>query len=79
MTFADASAYDVLWADAVVVEQAALVGGTDAGAVEVKTPKAPKKKAAARKTAAPKAGKKAAALKKQPAAKKPAPKKKKES
>ncbi len=79
MTFADASAYDVLWADAVVVEQAALGGGADAGAAEVKTPKAPKKKAVAKKTAAPKAGKKAAALKKQPAAKKPAPKKKKES
>ena len=35
MTFADASAYDVLWADAVVVEQGALTGDAAADRAEV--------------------------------------------
>jgi large subunit ribosomal protein L4 len=80
MTFADASAYDVLWSEAVIVEQGALGGadGVEEGA-EVKQPRRsskPAKKSAAKKPAA-KAAKKAPA--KRPAAKKPAAKKKKES
>jgi large subunit ribosomal protein L4 len=80
MTFADASAYDVLWSDAVIVEQGALGGAEDAvEGAEVKPPRRaakPAKKSAARKPAA-KAAKKAPA--KKPASKKPAAKKKKES
>jgi large subunit ribosomal protein L4 len=86
MSFADASAYDVIWSDAVVVEQAALGGGepVEPGssperpkAVPKKKPaKAPTKPAAA-KTKKPAAAKKPA----KPAAKKsqikPAAKKKK--
>jgi len=85
MPFIQASAYDVLWADAVVVEEGALTGETlELGAeelpalperegrapAEAKTPKAAKKSA---KAAAPKAAKaaKKSALK---AAKKSAPK-----
>ena len=34
MRFADASAYEILWADAVVVETVALEGGTTADAAE---------------------------------------------
>jgi large subunit ribosomal protein L4 len=80
MTFADASAYDVLWSDVVVVEQGALGGeaGAEPGSAEAKRPKRaakPAKKAAAKPAA--KAAKKPAA--KKPAAKKPAAKKKKES
>jgi len=75
-SFADASAYDLIWSDAVIVEQSALSGdGAPA-------PRAPKRSAAPRKPAAKqkpsaKAAKKAPARK--PAAKKPAAKKKKES
>lgn len=89
LQYVEASAYDILWADQVVVEEAALTG-TDAvanPAVEGKAPKAkkaaPAKKMkaeakAAKKAAKPKAEKKAAKPKasaKKPA-KKAAPKKK---
>jgi len=92
MTFADASAYDVLWADAVVVEQGALTGDPApdrAGVTHADEAKAAKsartsakqaaKKPAAKKPVKAKAAKsvKKAAAKK-PAAKKPAAKKKKE-
>lgn len=83
MTFADASAYDVLWSDAVVVEQGALGGeGAAPRSGEPETrrsgPAKAKKKAPAKpKPKAAKAAKKAPA--KKPAAKKPAAKKKKES
>lgn len=76
MSFADASAYDVIWSDAVVVEQSALAGD---GAPAARTPRrgaAAPKPAAKKKPAVTKA-KKAPARK--PAAKKPAAKKKKES
>jgi len=91
MTFTDASAYDVLWADAVVVEQGALTGEAvpDRGEVthvdhakaakaeRTRATKAAKKPAKAKPAAkAAKAVKKAPA--KKPAAKKPAAKKKKE-
>jgi hypothetical protein len=70
MPFAQASAYDVLWADAVVVEEGALTGETrelgaeelpalperERRAVEAKAPKAAKKST---KAAAPKAAKSA--------------------
>jgi large subunit ribosomal protein L4 len=87
MSFTDASAYDVLWSDAVVVEQAALGGGepVEAGThAPVTRPKAaPKKKPAAAAKAPAARAKKPAAAKKpaKPAAKKsqikPAAKKKK--
>ena len=92
MTFADASAYDVLWADAVVVEQGALSGQapedrsqvTHADPVKAEKSRATAKKAEAKKPAAkaakaakPKAERKPAV--KKPAARKPAAKKKKES
>ena len=89
MSFAEASAYDVLWSDAVVVEQAALAGGepVEPGS----SPETPK--AAPRQKPAKAAAKRPAAKAKKPAArkaptkpaakrsevKKPAPKKKKES
>lgn len=73
MPFAEASPYDVIWSDAVVVEQGALGGDAEPSA-DAPTRK-PAKKAAAKKPA--KAAKKAPA--KKPAAKKPAAKKKKES
>ena len=89
MRFADASAYDVIWSDAVVVERGALSGEPPAalaeGAVEAPAPK-PRKPAPARKAAArtakkaaarPKAEKKPAARK--APARKPAAKKKKGS
>jgi large subunit ribosomal protein L4 len=84
MPFAQASAYDVLWADAVVVEEGALTGETrELGAEElpalperekrvVEAPKAAKKTT---KAAAPKAAKKSAPK----AAKKSAPKAAKKS
>ncbi|HWA40768.1 MAG TPA: 50S ribosomal protein L4, partial [Gemmatimonadales bacterium] len=90
LQYAEASAYDILWADQVVVEEAALTGGEAvanpaapaAPAAEGKAPKArkaPAKKAKAEKKAAkPKAEKKAPKAKaaaKKPA-KKAAPKKK---
>ncbi len=55
MTFADASAYDLLWADTVVVEQSALGEGTvvaQPDAAPARTPRTPKEKPAARKPAA---------------------------
>src|SRR5438094_1908633 len=88
MRFADASAYDVIWSDAVVVERGALSGEPPAalaeGAVEAVAQR-PRKPAAANKAAArtakkaarPKAEKKPVA--KRAPAKKPAAKKKKGS
>lgn len=82
MTFADASAYDVLWSDAVVVEQGAFAGDQgiresgDQGAPRPAARKKPAAKAKPKPKAA-KAAKKTPA--KKPAAKKPAAKKKKES
>ena len=89
LPFAEASAYDILWAEQVVVEEAALTGGEavanpEAPVAEGKAPKAkkaPAKKAAKaeKKAAKPKAEKqapKAKAAAKKPAAKKAAPKKK---
>ena len=87
MTFADASAYDVIWSDAVVVEQAALGGGepVEQGSVSERPAATPKKKKPAKApTKAPvaKAAKaKKPTAKKAPAKKsqiKPAAKKKKE-
>jgi large subunit ribosomal protein L4 len=94
MTFTDASAYDVLWADAVVVEQGALTGDASPERAEVthvdeaKSARAAKaahtraKKATKKKPAKTKPVAKAKAVKKapakKPAAKKPAAKKKKE-
>jgi len=93
MSFADASAYDVLWADAVVVEQGALTGDAPMERAEVTHADEAKAAKAARTTAkkaakkpAAKAAKvvkgakvaKAAKSTKKPAAKKPAAKKKKE-
>ena len=86
LPYADASAYDILWAEHVVIEEAAVTGGeavaNPAAAAEGKAPKAkkaPAKKAKAEKKAAkPKAEKKAPKAKaaaKKPA-KKAAPKKK---
>lgn len=82
LPWSDASPYDVIWADAVVVEEGALTGQAPAAgdegeeapakATKAKAPKAKATKAVAR----PKAAKKAAASKaKKPAAKKAAPKK----
>jgi len=80
MNYSNASAYDVIWSDAVVVEQGAL-GAPDADeaeGAEVRKPKKAKPAKSAKKPAAKaKAAKKAPA--KKPAAKKPAAKKKKES
>ena len=66
MSFAEASAYDVLWSDAVVVEQAALAGGepVEPGS----SPEAPK--AAPRQKPAKAAAKRPAAKEKKPAARK---------
>jgi hypothetical protein len=93
MRYADASAYDILWSDALVVEEGALTGvipepvdapgpeGTEA--VKVAKKRAPSRaaarpKAKAAKAAAPRAAKKPAAKKTAKApAKKPAAKKKK--
>ena len=87
LNYADASAYDILWAEQIVIEEAAISGGEAvanpaAPVVEGKAPKAkkaPAKKAKAEKKAAkPKAEKKAPKAKaaaKKPA-KKAAPKKK---
>jgi large subunit ribosomal protein L4 len=75
MTFADASAYDVLWSDAIVVEQAALGGGepVEPGSSPERPKTAPKKKPAKAPTKAPAAKAKKPAAKKSPA--KPAAKK----
>ncbi|HEX7025009.1 MAG TPA: 50S ribosomal protein L4 [Gemmatimonadales bacterium] len=95
MTFTDASAYDVLWADAVVVEEGALTGAAPEERAEVTHADATKAAASAR-TSAKKAARKPAAkpvraakaARKAPAkkpaakkapAKKPAARKKKES
>jgi len=90
MRWADASAYDVLWAEALVVEEGAITGVVpegEASVVEAKAP-APRKRAGKAAAAAkpkraapkPKTRAKAKAAKKpsaKGAAKKPAPKKKK--
>ena len=64
LPYAEASAYDILWADALVVEQGALGGEATAASVEAAPPKRAKaakpkavkaKPAAAKKKAAPKA------------------------
>ena len=63
MRYADASAYDVLWSDAVVAEEAAITGVIPEGdLVEAEAPAAatPTKKRRAKKAAAPPAKKKAA-------------------
>jgi len=91
LTYQDASAYDILWAEHVVIEEAAVTGGEavanpTAATAEGKAPKAKKapakkvkaEKKAAKKAAKPKAEKKAPKAKaaaKKPA-KKAAPKKK---
>jgi large subunit ribosomal protein L4 len=75
MSFADASAYDVIWSDAVVVEQAALAGGEPVEpASRAEPPKPAAKRAPARPTRKPvkPQAKKPAAKPKKPAAKKPA-------
>lgn len=90
MTFTDASAYDVLWADAVVVEQGALTGEAPQERAEVthadlakaaKSARASarkaKKKAATKPATKKPAAKKAAKTVKKAPAKKPAAKKKK--
>jgi len=81
MPFAQASAYDVLWADAVVVEEGALTGETRELAAEELPALAEREKRAPAQAKAPKAAKKggAKAAKKSTAksAKKAAPKKKK--
>ena len=76
MRYADAAAYDIVWSDALLVEEAALGGhviaGAKAKAKEQAEPKtAPKKKAAGR-AVAKTAARASAAAKKKPAAKKPA-------
>lgn len=76
LPWSDASAYDVLWSDLVVVERAALGGGAEVAPAA--TEAAPKKRAPKAKAAAPKAAGKPAA-KKPTAARKPAARKKKES
>ncbi len=67
LPYADASAYDILWADALVVEQGALGGevstATDAAAAPKKAKKAAKPKAAAKPAKAKAAPKKKAAPK----------------
>jgi hypothetical protein len=90
MPFHEASAYDVLWAGAVVVESGALSGDTGADAeatpLDATPAKAKAAKKAAKKTAkkaakkaATKAAPKAKAAAKPKAAKKPAARKKKET
>jgi large subunit ribosomal protein L4 len=69
MNYAEASAYDVLWADAVVVEEAALTGVQPATAEEAEA------KPAARKRATKKAATGEAAESRQAAEGKPAPRK----
>ena len=76
MPYGDVATYNVLWSDAVVVEQGALTGeATESVAIEAAV--ASKKKSAAKKPAAAKAAKAPAAKKaSQPAAAKKAPAKK---
>ncbi len=66
MPYQDASAYDVLWADAVLVEEAAVGGHVIAGSGKQGTARAKRVERAAKGAARPKAGK--------AAARKPAPK-----
>ncbi len=79
MPYGDVTTYNVLWSDAVVVEQGALTG-VESESVAVEAAVAPKKTPAAKKPAAPKAAKatRAPAVKKaaQPAAAMKAPAKK---
>jgi large subunit ribosomal protein L4 len=85
MPFSDASAYDVLWSDLVVVERSALGGGAAVeGSAEAPAPKTRAARAKAPKAAAAKAEKPAARRapakpKAEGKAAKAAPKKKKES
>ena len=80
MRYQDATAYDVLWADALVVEQAAIGGEPGAEAPEAPAPKAPTRKRAAKESTAKRATGRAAGRAKAkaatPAAKRAAPKKK---
>lgn len=80
MSFAEASAYDIIWADALVVEQGALGGEVSGVSEDSEDSETPKRRPAARKPAAKKSAKKPTpakkpAPKKTTAAKKPAPKK----
>ncbi len=78
LSYSDASAYDVLWAETVVVEQGAFTGEAPSAVPTVTdAPKAPRAKKPAAAPRAAKGEKKAPARK--PAAKKPAPRKKKET
>ncbi len=89
MSFADASAYDVLWSDALVVEQAALGGGeaVEPGSSPERPKAAPKKKPAKAPAKRPAAKAKKPAARKSPAkpaakrsaVKQPPKKRKKES
>lgn len=72
MPYQQASAYDVLWADAVVVEEPAVGGHVIAGSGKAGTARAKRAERAAKDATAPKAVKAAA----RKSAKKPAPKKK---
>ena len=72
MRYRDASAYDILWADALVVEQAAIGGGVPTGATEA--PKPARKKAATAKRSTGRAAGKAKAKAAKPAARKAKPK-----
>jgi large subunit ribosomal protein L4 len=72
LPYAEASAYDILWADALVVEQGALGGEVTAAAETAAAPKAAKAKVAKPKAAKAKA--KPAAAKKKAAPKVKAPK-----
>lgn len=72
MPYQQASAYDVLWADAVVVEEPAVGGHVIAGSGKSGTARAKRAERAAKDATAPKAVKAAA----RKSAKKPAPKKK---
>ncbi|MGH7591987.1 MAG: 50S ribosomal protein L4 [Gemmatimonadales bacterium] len=81
LSYADASAYDILWADQVVVEEAAISGAAPVEAAESATVKPVRKAAkpakAVKKAAAPKSEKKKSAPKAAKAkAEKKAPKKK---
>jgi large subunit ribosomal protein L4 len=71
LPYSDVTAYEVLWADVVVVERGALAGGEATAAAETTAPKAPKAPARAARAKAPKtAAAKAPAKARKPAAKK---------
>jgi large subunit ribosomal protein L4 len=80
MTFRDASAYDIIWSDAVVVEESALTGQAPAagGEAAVRPARKPARKKPAAKPAAPRAKKPAAKAAPRKAAKPAAKKPKKE-